>query len=111
MFNDGYYNKIERAKKNYGGFFEDRWLSIKGWSRKVMLYEPAEFKNSFAGKFYEYPAIKYLGRIEDDHKSLFTSTKPAYITPKYFADTVVNFLREKGSGATDMEQNWILPQI
>ena len=104
MFNDGYYAKIERVKKSYSNFLNDKWLSIKGWARKVLLYEPDEFKTSFAGKFYEYPAIKYLGRIEDDHKSLFTSTKPAYITPQYFADTVINFLRDKGSGATDMER-------
>src|SRR6476659_1104564 len=69
MFNDGYYTKIDRAKKSFSNFFEDRWISIKGWARKVLLYEPDEFKTSFAGKFYEYPAIKYLGRIEDDHKS------------------------------------------
>jgi len=104
MFNDGYYTKIERSAERYINFLRKWWLDVKGWARKVLLYEPEEFKTSFAGKFYEYPAIKYLGRIEEDHKGLFSSTKPAYITPEYFADTLINFLREKGSGATDMDR-------
>jgi len=104
MFNDGYYTKIERSAERYINFLRKCWLDVKGWARKVLLYEPEEFKTSFAGKFYEYPAIKYLGRIEEDHKGLFSSTKPAYITPEYFADTLINFLREKGSGATDMDR-------
>ena len=45
-----------------------------------------------------------MGRIEDDHKGLFTSTKPAYLSADYFADTLINFLRDKGAGVTDMEK-------
>src|SRR4051794_32539441 len=79
MFNDGYYTKKERAQKKHTNIIKSMCLSVKGWARKVLLYEPKEFKASFAGRFYEYPAIKYLGRIEDDHKGIFNSTKPAYI--------------------------------
>lgn len=91
MMNDGYYQKIERKENN----------KMQGWFRKIFLYESPEFKTSFAGKFYEYPAIKYLGRIEDDHKGWLSSTKPSYFSPDYFADTLINFLRDKGAGSTD----------
>lgn len=94
MFNDGYYLNEKRHKNN--------WIYFQSWLRKVFLYESKEFKYSFAGKFYNYPSIKYLSR--SDSKVLFSSTKPAYITPEYFADSVINFLREKGSGATDMDR-------
>jgi hypothetical protein len=94
MFNDGYLQKIEGKKH--------KWL--QGWLRKNFLYEADEFKKSFAGLFYDYPAIKYLGRIEDNHKGRFSSTKPSYFSSDYFADTLINFLADKGTGVTAMDK-------
>ncbi|MBC7826569.1 MAG: hypothetical protein H7122_02395 [Chitinophagaceae bacterium] len=94
MLNDGYYHKIEKRRNK----------QLEGWLRKDLLYESDAFKNSFAGKFYDYPAIKYLGRIEDDHKDRLSSTKPSYISADYFADSLINFLADKGAGATEMDK-------
>lgn len=94
MLNDGYYQKIEKKK---GKFFQ-------AWRRKVLLYEPPEFKSSFAGKFYEFPAIKYLSQIEKNNKWQFSSTKPSYFSAEYFADSLMNFLEDKGAGVTEMDK-------
>lgn len=105
MLNDGYYVKIERREKRAAdNFFKERWLSVLGWARKVLLYEPDEFKHSVAGKFYDYPAIKYLSRIEDFHKGRFSLTKPAYLSADYFAETLIDFLKDKGAGSSDIEK-------
>ena len=94
MLNDGYYQKIENKTDK----------KLQAWRRKALLYEPPEFKSSFAGKFYEYPAIKYLGRIEKDNKEKFNSTKPSYFSAEYFADSLINFLEDKGAGITEMDK-------
>lgn len=94
MMNDGYYLKLERNRNK-------RW---QGWIRKIFLYEPVEFAPSFAGRFYDYPAIKYLSRIEDNYRGLFNSTKPSYISPDYFAESLISFLMDKGNGITDMDR-------
>ncbi|MBE7172415.1 MAG: hypothetical protein INR73_17640 [Williamsia sp.] len=94
MLNDGYYQKVERKK--------GKWW--QGWLRRTFLYEPEEFKVSFAGIFYDSPAIKYLGRIEDDYKGRFSSTKPSYISADYFSNAIINFLAEKGVGTTQMDR-------
>src|ERR1035437_55425 len=94
MLNDGYFENIERKINKWG----------QGWLRKNFLYEADEFKKSFAGRFYEYPAIKYLGRIEDDQKGRFSSTKPSYLSADYFADSLINFLEDKGVGTTSIDK-------
>jgi hypothetical protein len=94
MLNDGYYVKLENEKNKL----------FQGWLRRVLLYEPDEFKTSLAGRFYEYPSIKYLGRIEQAHRGVFSLTKPSYFTAENFADTIINLLKDKGVGETDMEK-------
>ncbi len=98
MLNDGYYAKIERKKqRRVNSFILERILLIPGWARKVLLYEPDEFKSSVAGRFYEYPAIKYLSRIEETHRSRFSLTKPAYISGDYFAETLIDWSQNVSS--------------
>jgi len=94
MLNDGYFEKIEHKKNKH----------FQGWLRKNVFYEADEFKNSFAGRFYEFPAIKYLARIEDDYKGMFSSTKPSYLSADYFADSLIDFLDAKGVGTNSMEK-------
>lgn len=103
MLNDGYYERIEKKENRQiaGKKFQNE---IESWLRKDLLYESDKFATSFAGRFYEYPAIKYLGRIEDGQKDRLSSTKPSYISADYFADSLISFLADKGAGATEMEK-------
>ena len=94
MLNDGYYAREEKEKKK----------KAQGWFRRIFLYEPEEFTTSFAGRFYEYPSIKYLGRIEQAHRGVVSLTKPSYFTAENFADTIIHLLKDKGAGATHMDK-------
>lgn len=97
MFNDGYYEQAEHSTLKL----------LKRWARNVLLYESSKFKGSFAGKFYEFPAIKFLSTIEQDQKgltNLFSNTKPSYLSADYFADTLCDLLKQKGAGNTDLEK-------
>jgi hypothetical protein len=82
------------------------WLYVgwAAWLRRLLLFESAAFKKSFAGKFYEYPSIKYLTKSEASYKRMFSNTKPSYFSGENFGDTVTNMLKEKGVGATDAEK-------
>jgi hypothetical protein len=42
--------------------------------------------------------------MEGDQVVLFGATKPAYILPENFADTLINMLKEKGAGKTVVEK-------
>jgi len=94
MLNDGYYETAEaQGEIQPPGF----WMSL------FMLERP-EFKASVAGKFYDYPSIKYLSRTEAEKPGLFKHTYPSYISSETFALTVINMLAEKGIGKTKIEQ-------
>ncbi len=97
MLNDGYYFKIAKQKS------PSHALSFQ-WRRGIEMKERDEFKNSFAGRFYDYPAIKYLGRIEKSKEGKLTLSKPAYISAPYFAESLINFLADKGVGNTIMDK-------
>jgi hypothetical protein len=94
MLNDGYYFKIEKKEKG----------NKLPWRRGTVLTEHDDFRKSFAGKFYEYPAIKYLGRIEKERKGKLSLSKPSYISADYFADSLISFLADKGAGITVMDK-------
>ena len=103
MLNDGYYQKLDDEKpesKNKrswaGSFLKWLWRALQ----TAVLYEPEEFKTSFAGRFYDYPSIKYLSRVEDKN-SWFALHKPSYFSAENFAETMVNLFRDKGEGQTD----------
>lgn len=94
MLNDGYYDKRDVS---FGTF---TWYLLQ----RFFLKEFPEFKNSFAGKFYDYPAIKYLAARAGERKTLFTETKPSYLSDEIFADTLIQILKKKGSGNTDFDK-------
>jgi hypothetical protein len=112
MLNDGYYQKIEKSEyKTWQRYtvlpliliwvVRSLWMWWPRWIRKTFLYEPEAFKTSFAGKFYEYTSIRYLGRIEKSDKGVFDLSKPSYISADNFSETLISIFKEKGAGATD----------
>ena len=94
MLNDGYYQKIEKEKN----------IEAQGWWARLFLQEAKEFKQSLAGKFYDYPSIKFLSKVEVDQKGTFGQTKPSYITAENFSETLINMLSDKGAGKSKAEQ-------
>jgi hypothetical protein len=106
MLNDGYYEKmddeeLDKSKPKSNTNILEWWL--RG-IRRLMLYENANFNTSFAGKFYAYPTIKYLGKVEKKNGGWFSHTKPSYFSAENFADTMIHILKEKGMGTTDEEK-------
>ena len=96
MLNDGLHNK------NISGqpVVKRLWDVVQ----RFFLKEFAEFKNSFAGKFYAAPAIKYLSDNGGEHRTTFTQTKPSYISADMFASALIQILKDKGVGNTDSEK-------
>lgn len=94
MLNDGYYDHRQASWLTF------IWFVIQ----RFFLKEFKEFKHSLAGKFYEYPAIKYLGARAGERRTWFTETKPSYFSDEIFADTLIQMFKDKGSGKTDMEK-------
>jgi hypothetical protein len=96
MLNDGYFD--DEGKEKYTGV----WATIQTFFLKE--YEE-DFKNSFAGKLYDQPSIKYLSK---DGKStglgVIPQTKPSYISDEYFANSFIQLLRQKGEGDSDAER-------
>jgi hypothetical protein len=88
MLNDGYHQGR--------GFFS--------FLQRYFLKEFPDFKESFAGRFYEYPAIKYLSNKAGEQTTFFSQTKPSYLTAEIFSDTLIQLIKDKGTGATDMEK-------
>ena len=96
MLNDGYHKK-HLAKKN---FLTSTWNFIQ----QYFLKEFPDFKYSFAGKFYNNPSIKYLSDKGGEVKTAISQTKPSYISAEMFAATLLQLLKDKGNGATDMDK-------
>ncbi|WP_299579595.1 hypothetical protein [Mucilaginibacter sp.] len=94
MLNDGYYRQLKTPRQH----------RIQFWLVKRFMFEPDGFKSSFAGRFYEFPAIKFLSRIETENKKRFDLTKPSYFSAAYFADTLIDILKEKSSGKTNVQR-------
>lgn len=70
---------------------------------RYFLGESPHFQSSFAGRFYSYPAIKFLSRVQES-SNWFSLTKPSYISDDYFADALINMLKDKSSGTTDAQK-------
>jgi hypothetical protein len=94
MLNDGYYATIN--PKQYKGV----WYRVK----RFFLKEFPDFKDSFAGKFYNYPAIKYLSMKAGEQTTKISQTKPSYLSAEMFADSLIQLLKDKGAGETDMNK-------
>ena len=56
------------------------------------------------GRFYDYPAIKFLSRVETENSTWFSLTKPSYFSADYFADTLMNMLKDKSDGDAPMDR-------
>jgi hypothetical protein len=94
MLNDGYFG--DDNTQQYKGV----WFIVQ----RFFLKEFPAFKHSFAGVFYSYPSVKYLAQRAGEQKTAFTETKPSYISDDNFADTLIQMLKDKGSGATEMDK-------
>lgn len=69
----------QQTGDTFTGFFKDMGNSILNYFRPFK-------KRSFTQAFYNYPAIKYLGRSNNN-------SKPSYISPQIFSQTLVEMLR------------------
>lgn len=68
----------------FGRFTFFNWFYELGWS-VVYFFEP--FRNSpFLRKFYDSPSIRHLGENS-------ATSRPAYISPQIFSQTMVHLLR------------------
>lgn len=79
----------------FGKFTFFNWFYELGWS-VVYFFEPFR-KNPFLKKFYNMPSIRSLGENS-------ATSRPAYISPQIFSQTMVHLLRgsvpeHKGSDA------------
>ena len=104
MLNDGYYKKIENEKSFIPVWLWKFWLWLVNNIREFFLYEQNAFRNSFAGRFYQNPSIKFLSKLESDQKGLFGQTKPSYLTAERFAATLMNMFIEKGAGKNNLQK-------
>lgn len=96
MLNDGYHRKHSPD----ADFYKKIWDFIQGY----FLKEFKDFKHSFAGKFYANPSVKYLSNKGGERTTFFSQTKPSYISADMFAETLIQILKDKGNGATDIEK-------
>ena len=118
MLNDGYYTSRLKKKETrkeqsqekkkssilkIAGYFKFRSARLKAWLALHLLTEHDHFKYSFAGRFYDYPSIKYLSRV-DDGQALFALTKPSYISADFFSDTIISMLKDQSKGAADIDR-------
>lgn len=94
MLNDGYVDEHGKLK----------YANKREVIKQFFLKEYPDFKNSFAGKFYELPGIKYLVDTAGERKTFFTQTKPSYLSAGAFSESMVQLLRDKGSGTDDMQR-------
>jgi hypothetical protein len=99
MLNDDYLKKAVNKKLPRD---LNAWRA--GWMQRNLLQESPYFKHSFAGRFYNYPSIKFLARIDQRQKIMFALTKPSYISPENFADTLIQMLKEQSQGQGDLER-------
>lgn len=82
-------------RSTFYNYFSEIWENIRRFFRPFRAYE------QFAKKFYDHPSIKYLG--EDKSYS-----KPAYLQPHNFSNTIIQLLRDKKyDGSKDNEAELI----
>lgn len=91
----------------------DRYYEDTGrtWYQKLLhpfaifvLYEFGEFRNSMAGRFYQQPSVKYLAKGKTSYWGIMNSKKPSYIRPENFSETLIQMLKSKGAGDSDMQK-------
>jgi hypothetical protein len=65
------------------------------------LHESKDFHHSFAGRFYNYPGVKYMAEKEN---RWFSPSRPSYLSREAFAQTLIHLFRGKGAGNTDLDK-------
>jgi len=104
MLNDGYYKKVMDSNSAPRGRLGRFWYAIQNNIIVFFLRQRKDFKESVAGRFYQYPSVKYLAKFESAQKLPFQGTKPSYLSAENFAVSLLNFVAEKGAGETLMEK-------
>lgn len=94
MLNDRYFEDLKRK------WYHKVWHSMTIF----LLLEFREFKTSMAGRFYQQPSIKYLAKGKTGLMDFMSSTKPSYLRPENFSETLIQMLKRKGAGSTDNEK-------
>lgn len=106
MLNDGYFPPTP-PPASFPKIHPRLWSWTGNTSRilqRFFLKEFPHFKESFAARFYAMPSIKYLTSGAGEPRTFFTQTKPSYISPDNFADSLITLLAEEGSGTERMDQ-------
>lgn len=94
MLNDGYYRSLKKRR------YFSAWYHVQ----RFFLKEFPDFKYSFAGRFYNSPTIAYLSNKAGEQTTQLSQKKPSYISADIFADTLIQLLKDRGDGATDMDR-------
>ncbi len=94
MLNDRYYEDTGR----------NRFQKMVHPLAIFFLYEFREFKSSMAGRFYQQPSIKYLAKGKTSYWGILSSSKPSYLRPMNFSETLIQMLKDKGAGETVMQK-------
>ncbi|GAL84668.1 hypothetical protein Solca_3414 [Sporocytophaga myxococcoides] len=82
---------------------ESLGVKIKLLIRKILGREKNKLA-TFAQKFYQYPSIKYLSKLEAVKHKFTESQLPSYLSAENFATTIINMLKERGAGTSVSEQ-------
>lgn len=82
---------------------ESLGLRIKLMAKKVLGREENK-PATFAQKFYQYPSIKYLSKLEAAKNKFTESQLPSYLSAENFATAIINILKERGAGTSVSEQ-------
>jgi hypothetical protein len=107
MLNDGYFHNASEWPASPAYMLP--WIIatlISTWRiiQSFFLREFKDFKYSFAGRFYQVPIIKYLTDTAGEKRTMFSQTKPSYISDVSFADALTQLLMDRGSGTDEMEK-------
>jgi hypothetical protein len=77
---------------------------VVAWLHDVFLVEPATFRYTNAGKFYEEPSIKYLAKVGENKRWSLKNTKPAYIEKNHFVSAIVNMFLFRSIGINEWDK-------
>jgi hypothetical protein len=95
--------KIQKIKDKIANGEDKRSLKHR-YAHYVQTIKHAD-RHSFAGRFFEYPSIKYLSK-RNTAKGWrpLRSSQPSYVSKELFASTIVSMMSEKGEGKTTIQK-------
>jgi hypothetical protein len=74
------------------------------WFKDVFIIEPADFKYTTAGRFYQEPTIRVLAKKGDNVWYSIRNTKPSYLSKELYAKTMLNMFYRKGQGVNEKDR-------